>query len=136
MVMGSGRLTEHSLGTIDNMNLEITHNGKQLKLNRDEVLQGIFTERNWMGGAKGYYVFFKQDDGEGLEMIGLEGFSPYRGISAEEAYIMVHEGVTMRGVKSLVTKAGGKGVSRKLMIFIIIFVVIIAVVYLNSIGGI
>ncbi|MBA7660850.1 hypothetical protein ES703_68856 [subsurface metagenome] len=133
MVIERGKMTEHGLGTIDKMDLEITHKGKSLKLDKEEVLQRIFTEKNWRGKPKRYYVFCKLD-GETLELIGLDEFNPYNAISAEEADIMVHEGVTMRGVRNLVSKVKGVGGPKRLWIFIIILVVIISVVYLKYQG--
>lgn len=134
MVIESGKLTRHSIGTIDHVKLEITHNGKTLKLTKDEIMQKIFTEKNWFGDAKRYYVFCKLIDSGTLELIGLEEFNPYRAISAEEADIMVHEGVTMRGVRNLITRATGKGGSNKLLVFIIILVVIVTVAYMKAQG--
>lgn len=134
MVIEQGKMTEHSLGTTDNINLEITHKRRSLKLDKGEVAQKIFTELNWRGKPKRYYAFCKLD-GEALELMGLDEFNPYNAISAEEADIMVHEGVTMRGVKNLVTKVKGVGGGpKKLWIFIIILIVIISVVYLKYQG--
>lgn len=132
-VIEPGKMTEHDLGTIDDMASTITHDGKQLKFDRDEVVQKLFTEKNWRGKPKRYYVFCKLD-GETPELIGLEEFSPYNAISAEEADIMVHESVTMRGARNLVSKIGVKGGSRKLMVFLIILVTIIGVVVMASQG--
>lgn len=133
MVIESGKLTEYSLGTIDNITSEITHNGKSLKLDKDKILQKIFTEKSWFGNAKRYYVFCKLTNGE-LELIGLEEFNPYSAISAEEADIMVHESITMRGARNLVSKIKGKGGPKKIWMFIIILVVIISVVYMKMQG--
>ncbi len=134
MVIEQGKMTEHSLGTTDNINLEITHNGQQLKLDRGEVAQKIFTELNWRGKPKRYYIFCKLDGPEAVELIGLNEFNPYTAISAEEADIMVHESVTMRGARNLVTKIAVKGGSRKLMVFLIILVFIIGLVFMSSQG--
>lgn len=135
MIIEQGKMTEHSLGTTDNVNLEITHKGKQLKLDKEEVAQKIFTELNWRGKPKRYYIFCKLDGSETVELIGLNEFNPYTAISAEEADIMVHEGVTMRGARNLVTKVKGVGGgSRKLLIFLIILIVIVAVVFMKYQG--
>jgi len=134
MVIEPGKLTEHAFGTIEAMKSEITHNGKAVKLDKEEVLQKLFTERNWRGKPKQYYVFCKLE-GEKLELIGLEEFNPYHAISAEEADIMVHESVTMRGARNLVTKVKGVGGgSRKLLIFLIIFIIIVGVVFMKTQG--
>ena len=138
MIIEPGKLTEHGLGTIDDMESEITHNGKSLKLDKEEVLQKIFTEKNWRGKPKRYCVFCKLDGTETPELVGLDEFNPYHAISAEEADIMVHEGVTMRGARNLVTKVKGVGGggSRKLLIFLIIFIMIVALVFMKSQGAI
>ncbi len=133
MIIEPGRLTEYGLGTIDDIKSEITHDGKSLKFDRDEVVQKIFTEKNWRGKPKRYHVFCKLN-GETPELIGLDEFNPYHAISAEEADIMVHESVTMRGARNLVTKVKVAGGSRKLMVFVIILVVIIGLVFMSSQG--
>ncbi len=133
MVIEQGKLTEHGLGTIDNMKSEITHNGKSLKLDKEEVVQKIFTEKNWRGKPKRYCVFCKLDGGT-PKLIGLEEFNPYHAISAEEADIMVHEGVTMRGARNLVTKMNVAGGPKKIWIFVIILVVIISAVFMKYQG--
>lgn len=134
MVIEQGKMTEHGLGTIDKMNLEITHRGKALKFDKEEVLQKLFTERNWRGKPKRYYVFCKLDGTDALELIGLDEFNPYYAISAEEADIMVHESVTMRGARNLVSKVKGVGGPKKLWIFLIILIVIIGVVFMKYQG--
>ncbi|NVM22255.1 MAG: hypothetical protein HWN68_10810 [Desulfobacterales bacterium] len=134
MIIEQGRLTEYSLGTTDGMRLDITHNGKSLKLDKEEVLQKLFMERNWRGKPKRYYVFCRLNGGT-PKLVGLEEFNPYNAISAEEADIMVHESVTMRGARNLVTKVKGVGGgSRKLMIFLIILIVIIGMVVMKYQG--
>lgn len=133
MIIEPGKLTEHTLGTIDEIKSNITHNGKSLKLDREEVLQKIFTERNWRGKPKRYCIFCKLDGGA-PELIGLEEFNPYHAISAEEADIMVHEGVTMRGARNLVTKIKIGGGPKKIWIFVIILIVILSVVFMKYQG--
>ena len=135
MIIEPSKLTEYDLGTIDKMKSEITHNGKSLKINKAEVMQKIFTEKNWRGKPRRYCVFCKLDGTKALELMGLEEFNPYHAISAEEADIMVHEGVTMRGARNLVTKMKGvRGGSRKAFVFIVILVVVIAVAFMKSQG--
>ena len=134
MVIEQGKMTEHSLGTIDNIKSGITHRGRSLKLDKEEVVQKIFTEMNWRGKPKRCYVFCNLNETRTPELIGLDEFNPYRAISAEEADIMVHEGVTMRGVRNLVTKVKGVGGPKRLWIFLIILIVIISVVYLKYQG--
>lgn len=135
MIMEQGKLTEHDLGTIDNMKSEITHNGKSLKLTKDEVMQKIFTEKNWRGKPKRYCIFGRLDETKTLELMGLEEFNPYRAISAEEADIMVHEGVTIRGARNLVTKVTGVGGGfKRIFVFVVILVVVIAVAFMKAQG--
>lgn len=134
MVIEPGKLTEHDLGTIDKMKSEITHNAKSLKLTKDEAMQKIFTEKNWRGKPNQYCIFCKPNGTKTLELVGLEEFNPYRAISAEEADIMVHEGVTMRGARNLVTKVKGVGSSKRIWIFVIILVVTITVAFMKTQG--
>jgi len=134
MVIEPGKLTEHGLGTIDHMKLEITHNGKSLKFTKDEAMQKIFTEKNWRGKSERYCIFCRLDGTKTLELMGLEEFNPYRAISAEEADIMVHEGVTMRGARNLVTKVKGVGGPKRIWIFVIILVVTITVAFMKTQG--
>lgn len=134
MIMEPGKLTEHDLGPIDDMKLGITHNGKPLKLTKDEAMRKIFTEKNWRGKPKRYCIFGRLNGTKMFELMGLEEFNPYRAISAEEADIMVHEGVTMRGARNLVTKVKGVGGSNRLFIFVIILVAVVAVAYMKAQG--
>lgn len=135
MVMEKSKLTEYNLGPIDDMKLNITHNEQSLQLNKDTVLHKIFTERNWYGRVKGYYVFYKLTDGGVLESMELEEFNPYHSISAEEADIMLHESLTMRGVRGLVTKIkGGGGGINKLLVFIVILVVVVGLAFMKMQG--
>lgn len=133
MILEPGRLTDYQLGMSDKMKLEITHNGKTLKFDKAKVLQKIFTERNWRGNPKRFYVFCELNEGKPA-LVGLDEFNPYRAFSSEEADIMIHESVTLRGARNLVTKVKGVGGPRKMWIFLIMLVVIISVVYMKMQG--
>jgi len=134
MIMEPNKLTEHDLGTTDNVKLEIKHDGKTLKFKKGEVLQKIFAEKTWLGDTKRYYVFCKLANSGSPELIGLEEFDPYTAISAEEADIMVHEALTIRGIKNLVAKVKGAGGAKKIYVFVIILVTVITLAFMKSQG--
>lgn len=124
-----GKMTEHDLNITEDKKFEIDHDEKSLKFDRKDVLQKTFAQMNWHGGVKQLFSFCRlPKDGE-PELIGLDKFNPYKTISAEEADIMLHENVTLRGVKHLVTKiAGGSGLPRGWLLFAVILIIIIAIV--------
>ena len=137
LIIESGKLTEYDLNLDDNEELKITHNGGSLTFKRDEIMQKTFTEMNWHGGVKQLFAFcklFKNGGQPKPGLIGLEEFNPYYSISAEEADIMLHEGITMRGIKHLVTKMKIGGGIKRIWIFVIILIAIIAIVYLKYKG--
>lgn len=75
MILEPGRLTDYPLGMSDKMKLEVTHDGKTLKFNKQEVLQKLFTERNWRGKPKRFYVFCELNEGKPA-LVGLDEFNP------------------------------------------------------------
>jgi len=124
-----GKMTEYDLSLTDVKEVKIDHNGKSLEFKRDDVLQKTFAKMNWHGGVKQLYAFCRLPREGTPELIGLDEFNPYKTISAEEADIMLHEDVTLRGVKHLVTKIAGRGgLPRGWLLFAVILIVIIAIV--------
>lgn len=129
IIIEPGQMTEYDLSIPNDKEFKIDHNGKSLEFKRDDVLKKTFAQMNWHGGVKQLFSFCRlPKDGE-PGLIGLDEFDPYKTISAEEADIMLHENVTLRGVKHLVTKIAGRGgLPRGWLLFAIILIIIIAIV--------
>lgn len=129
MVIEPCQLTMHPLIITDDTEFKIKHNGKLLTFQRDALMQKTFAEMNWHGGIKHLFVFCKLTEKGSPDLIGLKEFDPYSMISSEEADIMLHEGVTVKGVKHLVTKVSGVSGSTRIWLLLgVVLIVVIALV--------